>query len=417
MPTLEEWEHALTIPRRVRVDSSQELIDAVQRLHDIKDRKLQGKGKPIPDRKTNLVELPMFSPPRHVDIIPAYLLLRLGVVTTPPIPNLADICSTWARIRYLWAFQIPADNRTTPLRLSEEARRIDFHQKALLSDEIGVGMSAVLLGTYFDAPRALDVSLAMQDPNWRIRQQSDSSPDYLFFDSTQTNLYVIECKGTQSTRSNSLKQLRRGTEQIASLKFGNRPDPPSMVIATCLSRSGTQVLIVDPPGDDSSQWEDEKPKRVNKREWEIPDPVRFARTTRLISDAKTLAFAGQEEQSIAKLAQTYVRTPPRIRQVRREIETTENELGVFRGVRQPVAIQDRSRVEVFQGIDEQINEELLRDDPERTEETRGAFHRRTARFNAGQTNQPIAVQHLPGTLIVSTAGPDGTVLEFRINEG
>ena len=107
-------------------------------------------------------------------------------------------------------------------------------------------MAAVLLGTYFNAPLAVDVSIAMQEPTWQreIVPENDSSPDYLFFDSTQTNLYVVECKGTQSARSNSLNQVRRGTEQVQALNFTNRATPPSLVIATCLSKKGTRVLLI-----------------------------------------------------------------------------------------------------------------------------------------------------------------------------
>jgi len=413
MPSLEEWERALATPRRVRADSSQSLIDQVQRLHNAEDAKRQQQGKQIPPRKQNLTELAAFSPPRDIEVIPAYLLLRLGVVTTPPVENLADICSTWAHIRYLWAFQIPMPNGSRSLRLSDEARKIDFHQKGLLSDEIGVGMSAVLLGDYFNAPLALDVSIALRDPNWRIRQRGDSSPDYLFFNSTQTALYVVECKGTQSSRSNSLKQLRRGTEQVASLRFTDRPIPPSLVVATCLSKRDTEVLIVDPPGENDSKDDAEKPKRISEREWEIPDTERFQTTTRLISEAKLLAFSGEDELSANRLEQTYVRTPLR-RPAARQMETIENEFGVFRGFRQPVAFRDRTRVEVFQGIENRVRQGLIDNDPERVQQESREFRDRTAQLSAQAAGQPVVTQHLPDGLIVRAAGPDGSLLEFRV---
>lgn len=253
MPTLEEWEQALTQPRRIEVESSPALVQRVQALHQQKDAERQQNNKAIPPRKNTLTVVPGFSPTRQVDIVPAYLLLRLGVVTTPAVENLADICSTWARLRYLWAFEPPVNTTVIPpLKLSLEAKRIDFHQKGLLSDEIGVGMAALLLGSYFGAPEALDVSLALRDGTWGVQRQQASSPDYLFFDSTQTNLYVVECKGTQSSRSESLNQLRRGSEQVQSLVFNGRPTPPSFVVATCLTRTGTRVLMLDPPGEDAA---------------------------------------------------------------------------------------------------------------------------------------------------------------------
>src|SRR5687767_4509181 len=107
MPTLEEWEEALTAPRRVVVESSPALVQEVKDRHDRKDLKRQAKNQAIPARKSNLVELGAFSPEREIDVVPLVLLHRLGVVTTPPVENLADICSTWAYFRYLWAFELP----------------------------------------------------------------------------------------------------------------------------------------------------------------------------------------------------------------------------------------------------------------------------------------------------------------------
>jgi hypothetical protein len=416
MPSLDEWEQALTAPRRVTVESSIELVQRVQRLHDLKDAERQQRGQTIPNRKQNLSEVAVFSPSREIDIVPAYLLLRLGVVTTPAIENLADICSTWAHFRYLWAFEIPnLAGQTARLRLSEEATRIDFHQKALLSDEIGVGISAVLLGIYFDAPEALDVSLALDNPDWGIERGNNSSPDYLFFDSTQTNLYVVECKGTQTSRSVSLDQLRRGTEQVQSLTFNDRPTPPSLVIATCLTRTGTRVLIVDPPGEDEKKPHSERAERINEREWRIPDTAQFSQSTRLLSQAKILSFAGDDELSQRKIDQTEIRIPTR-RRTAREPEMVTNEFGEFRGVRYPVGLAHRMRIDVFQGIAREVYDALAGDDAARVnEETRGFRERLTQTAPHRGTDQPVSVSHTPGTLIVRTAGPDGSILEFQVS--
>ena len=121
MPTLEEWEQALSRPRLVRVESSQGLLQEVRQRHSKKDAKRQQNGQAIPPRKDNIKVVPAFDPTLDVPVIPAYLLHRLGVVTTPE--NLADICSTWAYFRYLWAFDIPFAGEASPtLRLSDAAR-------------------------------------------------------------------------------------------------------------------------------------------------------------------------------------------------------------------------------------------------------------------------------------------------------
>jgi hypothetical protein len=153
MPTLDEWQRALAEPRRVYIESSATLINAVQAKHTASDGQLAQTGKtPLP-RKQNLTVVAPFSPSAQIDLVPAFLLNRLGVVTTPQVENLADLSAMWANLRYLWAFDIPMAGAagTIPLRLSEEAKRIDFHQKSVLSDQIGVGMAAVLLQTNFDA--------------------------------------------------------------------------------------------------------------------------------------------------------------------------------------------------------------------------------------------------------------------------
>jgi len=180
MPTIEEWEQALVTSRRVLVESSPTLIAEVAARHAKKDEQRNANGQQVPPRKVILTPVNEFAPERMIDIVPAHLLHRLGVATTPPIENLADICSTWAYLRYLWAFEIPPLGAPNPLlRLSEDARGIDFHQKGLLSDQIGVGMAALLLGEYLNAPLPVDVSVAMDDPAWPIVQQYEASPDYI----------------------------------------------------------------------------------------------------------------------------------------------------------------------------------------------------------------------------------------------
>ncbi|MGA2851837.1 MAG: hypothetical protein ABSE46_22775 [Terracidiphilus sp.] len=232
MPTLDEWEQALATPRRIVVESSPRLLQQVQHRHGLKDAKRQ---QAPPPRKANLTVVAAFDPTMEIQIVPAYMLHRLGVVTTPQIEDLADICSTWAYFRYLWAFDIPAPGAINPpLRLSEAAQQIDFHQKGLLSDQIGVGMAAFLLGTYLDAPLSVDVDVAVRhDATWPVRLQYKTEPDYIFFSADQNTLYVVECKGTQSARSSALEQLRRGTEQVPSLVFedGRSPlSPPASVV-------------------------------------------------------------------------------------------------------------------------------------------------------------------------------------------
>jgi hypothetical protein len=417
MPTLEEWEQALATPRRVIVESSPKLLGEIAQRHQRKDAWRQQRGRPVPGRKDNLVAVAAFAPQRELEIVPAVLLHRLGVVTTPAIENLADICSTWAYLRYLWSFDIPAQNTVNPpLRLSEAARNIDFHQKGLLSDQIGVGMAAVLLGTYLSAPLAADVSVAMDDPAWPIDLQYETSPDYLFFDAAQSQLFIVECKGTQTSRSLSVEQLRRGTEQGPSLTFSDGRKPPAIVVATCLSKRGTRILIVDPPGDeDTPKQSVERPRRVGPREWRIESGRDFDRATRLISEAKILSFAGANDVAANKLERAHAHWRPTVRTVPREPVVTENKFGTFRGVRERVGLRDRLNVDVFQGLSVPIYDAMVSGDAARATEALRLFNPGPGASTTDDHTPVVLTTHEKDVLVVKSVAPDGSLLEIRVS--
>jgi len=158
MPTISEWLAALTNDFEVVVSSSQKLINDVRMKQRARSHELTQLRKPVPAVKTP-VGVPMFQPDLRITVKPIDLLLSIGRITTPPVTNLVEISSTWALIRYIWAFE-PYNRRNYhhTLRLSEEARNIDFPQKALLSDEMGVGFSYYLMTNYFNAINPADFS-------------------------------------------------------------------------------------------------------------------------------------------------------------------------------------------------------------------------------------------------------------------
>jgi hypothetical protein len=415
MPTLEEWEQALVTPRRVSVESSTELVAEVEKRHIDKDAKRNAAAQAIPPRKATLAPVEEFAPELVIEITPAHLLHRLGVATTPPVENLADICSTWAYLRYLWAFEVPSVGTTNPpLRLSASARDIDFHQKGLLSDQIGVGMAASLLGEYLNAPLPVDVSVAMDDPAWPVVQQYDASPDYIFFNSSQARLFIVECKGTQTSRSNALEQLRRGTEQVPSLTFTDRPNPPSLVVATYLSRSGTRVFIIDPPEGDDPE-EPKKLERVSQRDWKVRNSAEFGRAARLISEAKLLNYVGAVQIATSKVERAHTRLKQRPTILERDLTTTENEFGTFRGTRQRVGLQDRFDIEVFQGLDMGVLDAIVAEESARADEQLRTFQVRTrATGDNARRGQAVVNAREHGGIVVRSAGPDGSLFEIRV---
>jgi hypothetical protein len=300
--------------------------------------------------------------------------------------------------------------------LSDAARHIDFHQKALLSDQIGVGMAALLLGIYFGAPLAADVSLAIGDPTWPIGLQYDVSPDYLFFDVSQTRLFIVECKGTQGSRATSLEQIRRGTEQVPSIVFTNGRTPPSLIVATCLSRREIRILIIDPPDEEDFRPETlGEPEPISQREWKIRNDAEFMRTARLISEAKVLSFAGAYQEAAVKLESAHMlvnRTP---RSLPGKPETIENEFGRFTGIRQRVGLKDRFNIEVVQALEVAVHDAFVADEPTRTDEALRAFQHRSATAKDHQTGQPVVAARENNGVVVRSAGPDGSLLEVRVS--
>jgi hypothetical protein len=336
------------------------------------------------------------------------------VVTTPAIENLADLCSTWAYYRYLWAFSPPGSG--APLALSEYAKRIDFHQKGLLSDQIGIGVAAVIMEDHFRAPLAADVDVAMEDPEWPIELRFDTSPDYLFFDETQANLFVVECKGTQSQRASAMDQLRRGTEQVPSLVFTDGRRPMSLVIATHLSTCATEVYVLDPPADKGHTPDSpSSAKRISEREYYVHDASQFSLSTRLISEAKVLAYAGSDTAAVTKLEQARVSLKNLPRAIPREASLEEKETGTFSGLRQSLPTRDNLRIEIFQGVERAVRDAYIADDVPRLKEELAVFQERV-RTATEPTQESLPTQVVRGSnsVVVRSTSADGTMLEVSI---
>ena len=415
MPTLWQWVNALSTPRHITIESSQDLLDSVRDKQAQQDARLQARGRPPTLRKRSLAVVQQFAPTRTVPLRPIHLLHRLGVITTPVVPNLADISSWWAYIRYLWAFELPDGTPYDRLRLSDAALGIDVHQKRLMSDQIGVGMAALVMESHFNAPEAADVAVALNEQVLPVELTEATSPDYLFWDDQRTAYYVVECKGTRSSRNTALEQLRRGTEQVPSLRFTDGRQPPTaLVIGTRLTSDGTEVLIIDPPPDE------EGPKgliRHGSNVWEISDSKEFQRVTGMVSELKILGYAAADQAVEDIVRKEWPRVaevwPTRIRRT----AVRENTFGEFSGVQQTLPFLDDVRVDVFQGIERGVLAGHLDHDDEKVraeqEELLGRIQARDPdpmrNFGFQRTENTDGV----GALSVSS---DGTILELRFSE-
>lgn len=420
MPTAQDWLNALTVPREVRINSSQALINAVQQRQQSRSADAQRRGKQPPVFKGPLTTVPQFDPHAAINVVPLTLLHALGETTTPPIPNLASLSATWASWRYIWAFSLPRA-RPDRMRLSRIAKSIDFHQKGLLSDEIGVGMAAYLMSNYFGTPRSIDISIAVRSRRFPVIQALSTSPDYLFFDTTRQTMYVVECKGCQTSRSAALNQVRRGTEQVPSITLANGNPIPSFVIATFLNRRQTEVLLLDPPGDNEELFPDadpvsEKNERVRKLDettYQVLNDPEFFETMEDVNAAKVLAFAGDEIAAVQKLQEELPLERIRFMPRQRPNARAETEFGDFIGVSQRVETRDQASVEIFRGVDVQLREAYAGRENE-------AIRARLAEFQARKIQQAPQPGYI-NTVIETQDGfrarsisASGSMLEYRI---
>jgi hypothetical protein len=315
---------------------------------------------------------------RNWQVRPIDRLHKIGSLTTPADTNLAALSASWATRRYFWSIAEPAGSRMN-FKLSEDAKGLDFHQKTLLSDEFGIGFAGLLLEDRFGAGRSVDISKALQNHEeyQQIRHQGRALPDYLIWgDVPGSPYYVVECKGTQSSRAYSMGQLHRGLEQLPSIVFGTGArSVKRLVVATYLGEMETTVFVVDPPpdppdfedGDDLSS--ERVSERIGERIWRIPNSRRFAERAWLAQESELLKWAGQYRQAAERDAELEPHDM-RLRRIPESIEPVrkETEFGMFVGMRTSSFPElGDNQVRIFTGIDERLFAGLTERNPQTRE--------------------------------------------------
>jgi hypothetical protein len=280
---------------------------------------------------------------------------------------------------------------------------MDFHQKTLLSDEFGVGMAGLLVENFLNAGSFVDVSVALGDPAayQDIELEGKTQPDYLMWGSEPNSpYYVVECKGTQTDRATSYDQLRRGLEQVPSVRFGaGQRQIVSVIVATCMLDDRTEVFVLDPPPDDDYPNKDSSEtvsERTGKRSWRIRDPEAFHQRAVLAEESNLLKWAGQY-QTAAVLDRRLERLQPEAMAMpNAPLETRRTRFGDFRGVDQPLfPALGAADLRLFTGVDEGLLEVLTADRPR--------AERAPRQFGLGrQEGQPA--DHMPAGMSVSQAG-------------
>lgn len=359
MPSLITWMNSLTTRYLVTVESNQEVIDGVKYKQHLRRQYFLSRVKTPPAMKTKLTTDSRFDPEQSIAISPIELLHSIGILTTPSIPNLASLSSTWAIIRYIWAFQPSSQNRSQPLILSDDAKTIDFHQKTLLSDEIGIGMGYYMMTHYFGTPFWVDLEEALKNQTWNLTPINKTKPDYLFFDDPTKLLYLVECKGNQTSYDAALDQIRRGTEQVASITFSSGRIIPSLIISTYLAYDNTYVYIVDPPPDknyDSDKYFNDSVQRTIR----LYNEKKFVKDSRLINIAKLLVYAGFWDEAFSIYPLEIPIDSKKIMPEKRR-GTLEIEDFMYSGSHEIHSTYDGKTVEIFTGMLSPFYQQIIKE--------------------------------------------------------
>lgn len=192
------------------------------------------------------------------------VFLLLGNLTTPTVSSGASLSEFWAWVRYYFALSDSPD-----MRITEEFAELDAHQKTILSDDFGVGLSMWCLAKKLSLIWFCDgrdfverFSAHLLQPNQPLNRRGPSKcPDFVCLDSSG-KLHVIECKGTQTSRKARERQflsrtsaggLTGGMVQKAVVKVAQPLAGQSLACGALIARESASFVsdlkIVDPEGD------------------------------------------------------------------------------------------------------------------------------------------------------------------------
>jgi hypothetical protein len=195
-------------------------------------------------------------------------LLSTAIWTRPPVVHGFHLSDWWAWLRYL-----PALANTPELRLRDEWGSVDAHQKAVMSDDFGVGFSTWFLMEHLHFLCFVDTTHFLRcvaPSGWYALASSSKtgkkkSPDYVALDN-QLRLNVLECKGSQADRYVLASAVAQGKAQKQNLKHYLGPSfNTSLAIGLFTpqwnSSAMPELLIADPEFPDA-RWLKDIPQTV-----------------------------------------------------------------------------------------------------------------------------------------------------------
>ena len=186
-------------------------------------------------------------------------LAHLALRTRPPGIHGFDLSDTWAILRYGYAF-IPG----LDFRLRSEWIDTDPHQKTILSDDLGVGLTTYFLADKLNAIDFYDCRYFMKYFPGTLgvvgkgkKNGEFKTPDFIFTDG-RGQLSMVECKGTQSSVYQLDQAMKRGLTQKNNVTSGARKLKHSLVMGVFLpqfnSKENSMLRIIDPSWDEFSNF-------------------------------------------------------------------------------------------------------------------------------------------------------------------
>lgn len=416
----------------LRVISDDHLIGCVGADLQKKRQHEQKKKQVSPTSKVPVV-LADVDPTVDFGVRPFDVLLELGAATTPPLLHHMRLAERWALLRYGWALEA-AGKSLSPMRLSVLGQQPRYHHRALMSEDLGIGLACLICGELLAArhPKAsvmrVDAEAALSSgaiPIAVSRSVTVSStgkrPDYFFvaYDpSTATiiEVVVLECKGTHAS-DHVPKQLGDAMRQVRAVKVKGGGALTLQAFAAHLNGRRIKVYGVDPKG--ATELAGIAALRTSRRDkaevvehsdpdgYVINDAPRFRRRLLDVGAAQLLCWAGLTVQAHARLVGDTSSASMDVD----GLERRETQVGEFIGVSSTLPIDGAERYESFFGLATDVAEALMADDDAAEAAALAAFALRTEPLR--RSVRRIALDSPEDDARVSGASLDGLFLEIR----
>lgn len=188
-----------------------------------------------------------------------HALLHAALWTRPPRFTGCDLSDSHAWLRYQRAFAPTYD-----FRLRREWDEVSHQQKAVLSEEVSVGVATQLLADHIGALLFVETKWLVKLLGTKLLKLGRTTklgpkkaPDYLFLDQS-LSFSALECKGNQSSLKEMQRAIKTGIEQKQNLNPGaENKFKHSLVAGLYLPQARTKEMATLQLSDPS--WEEMLP--------------------------------------------------------------------------------------------------------------------------------------------------------------